>query len=148
MKIFRDGKEYELTLQELIQAHEEVSIGFMATELHNSFGLDKNTAREVARKAFEKYAEGTGKTEYECIEWAYNQYIENFPKESRQVLVSDILWDVDEVDESTLPKEVVLPLDLAKENFESQEEWLYAITNWLSEEYGMAVISFVANDEH
>lgn len=77
MKIFRDGKTYELTFQELIEAHEEVSVGFMATELHDSFGLDKDTAKKVARKAFEKYAEGTGETEYECIEWAYKQYVQD-----------------------------------------------------------------------
>lgn len=76
MKIFRDGKTYELTFQELLEAHEEVTVGFMASELYNSFGLDKETARTVANKAFEKHIEGTGKTEYECIEWAYNQYVQ------------------------------------------------------------------------
>lgn len=76
MRIFRDGKEFELTFHELLEAHEEVVKQFMADTLMGDFNLDEEEAKEIAIKAYERYCEGNGETEYECIEWAYNQYCE------------------------------------------------------------------------
>lgn len=38
--------------------------------------LMKKDSEKLAEAAYEKYAEGDGKTEYECIEWAANHSVE------------------------------------------------------------------------
>lgn len=76
MKIIREGKEFELTYQEMLEAHEQVVKGFMAGTLMDDFGLDRKEAKTFADKAYDRYCEGNGETEYECIEWAYNKYAE------------------------------------------------------------------------
>lgn len=76
MKIIREGKEFELTYQEMLEAHEQVVKGFMAGTLMDDFGLDREEAKTFADKAYDRYCEGNGKTEYECVEWAYDQYKE------------------------------------------------------------------------
>ena len=39
MKIQRDGKEYTLTAEEVMEAHEEFVTSFMAAELENSYDI-------------------------------------------------------------------------------------------------------------
>lgn len=74
MEITRDGKTYTLTTEEVAKAHEEFVISFMENELISSFEIDEKAAKDVAVSAYERYCEGNGETEYECIEWAYNEY--------------------------------------------------------------------------
>lgn len=42
MKIQRDGKEYTLTAEEVMEAHEEFVTSFMAAELENSYDIPHN----------------------------------------------------------------------------------------------------------
>lgn len=44
--------------------------------LESDFGIDEKNSEKLAEAAYEKYAEGDGKTEYECIEWAANHSVE------------------------------------------------------------------------
>lgn len=76
MKITRDGKEYELTFEELTRANQEFVTNFMRDTLESDFGIDEKDSEKLAEAAYEKYAEGDGKTEYECIEWAANHSVE------------------------------------------------------------------------
>lgn len=76
MKITRDGKEYELTFEELTQANQEFVTNFMQETLESDFGIDEKDSGKLAEAAYEKYAGGDGKTEYECIEWAANHSVE------------------------------------------------------------------------
>lgn len=76
MKIKRDGKEYILTTEELFAAHREFVVNFMQETLESDFGIDEKDSEKLAEAAYEKYAEGDGKTEYECIEWAANHSVE------------------------------------------------------------------------
>lgn len=76
MKIKRNGKEYALTTEELFAAHREFVVNFMRDTLESNFGIDEKDSEKLAEAAYEKYAEGDGKTEYECIEWAANHSVE------------------------------------------------------------------------
>lgn len=74
MDIIRDGKTYTLTEKEVAMAHAEFVTAFMEKELINSYDMDEQEAKNVAKSAYDLYCEGDGKTEYECIEQAYNEY--------------------------------------------------------------------------
>ena len=71
MKIIRGDMSFELTLEELYEAHAEFIKLFMKSELMGPYGLDEKTAEEVAERAFDRYCEGNGETQGECIEWAF-----------------------------------------------------------------------------
>lgn len=43
MKIQRDGKEYTLTAEEVMEAHEEFVTSFMAAELEDSYDIPLDT---------------------------------------------------------------------------------------------------------
>lgn len=77
MKIIRDGKEFELTHEEMMEAHDQIVTEFMTNVLIDDFGLDIEEAKDLGEVAYDRYCEGEGETEYECIEWAYNQYVQN-----------------------------------------------------------------------
>ena len=75
MKIVRDGKEYELTYEELAEANAEFVTMFMKSELMERCGIEnEETAAEVAEDAYDRYCEGNGETEGECIDWAYDRW--------------------------------------------------------------------------
>ncbi len=74
MDIIRDGKTYTLTEEEVAMAHAEFVTAFMEKELINSYDMDEQEAKEAAKSAYDLYCEGDGKTEYECIEQACNEY--------------------------------------------------------------------------
>lgn len=80
MKIRRGNREYVLTSSELYEAHKEFVINFMREELNAQYGLPAPYAIEYSEKAYERYSEGNGETEYECIEWAAKQYEEKYGK--------------------------------------------------------------------
>ena len=78
MKIRRGNREYVLTEAELYRAHKEFVTSFMIDRLEVDFGVPKAYAIEYAEKAYERYSEGNGETEYECIEWAAKEYKEKY----------------------------------------------------------------------
>ena len=78
MKIRRGNREYVLTSSELYEAHKEFVINFMREELDAQYDVLAPYAIEYAEKAYERYAEGNGETEYECIEWAAKEYKEKY----------------------------------------------------------------------
>lgn len=49
MKIQRDGKEYTLTAEEVMEAHEEFVTSFMVAELENSYDVPHNI-RKISQK--------------------------------------------------------------------------------------------------
>lgn len=75
MKIKRNGKEYILTAEEIFAAHREFVVNFMRDTLESDFEINEKDSEKLAEAAYEKYAEGNGKTEYECIEWAANHSV-------------------------------------------------------------------------
>ena len=75
--------EFELTTEEISDAHDEHVTNFMKNILIRDFDLDEKTAEEYAVIAYNKYCQGDGKTEYECIEEAYEEYEEELEIESK-----------------------------------------------------------------
>lgn len=71
MKIVRNGQEFKLTEQELQGAHREFVVNFMESELLENFDMNEAESRNIAEAAYDRYCEGNGETEYECIEWTY-----------------------------------------------------------------------------
>ena len=139
MKIIRDGKEIELTYQEMLEAHEQVVKGFMAGTLMGDFGLDREEAKFVAGKAYDRYCEGKDETEYECIEWAYNKYAEH-SEDKTKVIICNIIWN--ETCERPLPSRIIFPKEYARKNFDSDTEQIEAVSEWLEDFYKMKVQSF------
>ena len=89
MKIMRDGKEYELTSEELSAANTEFVTNFMKSELMGRCEIsDEELAEELAEQAYDRYCEGNGETEGECIDWAYYSWLESIRKEGFCCLVS------------------------------------------------------------
>lgn len=89
MKIMRDGKEYELTSEELAAANTEFVTNFMKSELMGRCEIsDEELAEELAEQAYDRYCEGNGETEGECIDWAYYSWLESVRKERFCCLVA------------------------------------------------------------
>lgn len=68
--------ELENTLErERREAHEEFVIDWMKKVLIEDFDIkDEWKARDLAEWAYDRYCDGNGETEYECIEWAYENH--------------------------------------------------------------------------
>ena len=101
MKIVRDGKEYELTSEELAAANTEFVTNFMKSEmmgrceisdeelvtnfmrmtLETDFGVSPEDSQDLAEQAYDRYCEGNGETEGECVDWAYYSWLESTRKE-------------------------------------------------------------------
>lgn len=73
MKITRDRKEIELTAEELEEAHAEFVTNFMRMTLETDFGVSPEDSQDLAEQAYDRYCEGNGETEYECIEAVYSE---------------------------------------------------------------------------
>lgn len=74
MKIRRGNREYVLTEDELYRAHKEFVASFMIDRLEVDFRVPKAYAIEYGEKAYNRYCDGDGETEYECIEWTAKEY--------------------------------------------------------------------------
>lgn len=83
MKIIRNGQEFELTEEELSAAHTEFVVNFFRGEMETSFDIPTSHSLELAQKAYDMYAEGDGKTEYECIECI----VDEFRKQIKKMLI-------------------------------------------------------------
>lgn len=57
MKIQRDGKEYTLTAEEVMEAHEEFVTSFMVAELENSYDVPHKYSKDLAKEAYDMYAD-------------------------------------------------------------------------------------------
>lgn len=82
MKIIRNGKEYELTANELAAANKEFITTFMKSEMLKRYGIsNKKLAGKLAEKAHDKYCEGNGENEGECIDWVYDEWFKSTQEE-------------------------------------------------------------------
>ena len=72
-------KEYESYMRRIKgQMHDDFVMEWMENTLMEDFDIkDKYVARELAERAYERYCGGNGETEYECIEWVYDNYYED-----------------------------------------------------------------------
>ena len=75
MIIERDGKQYELTYEELSEANTEFVTNWMKKKLIEDFDVPEDIADYYAAVAYEYYCREKG-TEYECVELAYDDYCE------------------------------------------------------------------------
>ena len=74
MKIQRDGKEYTLTAEEVMEAHEEFVTSFMAAELEDSYDIPHKYSKDLAKEAYDIYADSGNYSEYDCIERVAEDY--------------------------------------------------------------------------
>ena len=74
MYIEREGKRYELTAEELLEANAEFVTNWMKATLEENFSIPENISQKYAEWAYNRYSEGNGETEYECIELAAKEY--------------------------------------------------------------------------
>ena len=58
-------------------AYKSHVIRFMKNELIETFEMPEQDAEDVAENAYAIYEQGNGQTEYECIEEAYDDWLEN-----------------------------------------------------------------------
>ena len=72
--------EYELYMNRIRgEMHEDFVTEWMKNTLMEDFDIkDEYVAGELADWAYERYCEGNGETEYECIEWAYDNHYEDY----------------------------------------------------------------------
>ena len=86
MKIYRDGKEYELTFSEMIQAHEEYKLDCMIADVQNvnesgtrDIELSEEQIKEVAIQALHNL--GKNDSYYEAywmsVTYTFDDYIDN-----------------------------------------------------------------------
>lgn len=74
MFIERDGKKYELTAKELSDANTEFVTSWMKKTLEEDFDVPEEFSQGYAEWAYDRYSEGNGETEYECVEKAFDEY--------------------------------------------------------------------------
>ena len=86
MKIFRDGKEYELTFSEMMQIHEEYKLDCMIADVQNvvesgtrDIELSEEQIKEVAAQALHNL--GKNDSYYEAywmsVTYTLDDYIDN-----------------------------------------------------------------------
>ena len=88
MKIFRDGKEFELTFSELMSAHEEYELDCMIEDVKSKYAdeehdveLSEDQIREVAIDALHNLGKNDSYFEsyWMSVEYTLNDYINNLP---------------------------------------------------------------------
>lgn len=84
MYIERDGKKYELTAQELSDANTEFVTNWMRETLENDFDVPEDGSQEYAEWAYDRYCEGNGETEYQCVKLAYEEYQKDHAPEKEE----------------------------------------------------------------
>lgn len=92
MKIFRDGKEFELTLSELIQAHEEYELDCMVSDVKSCYAqgdydveLSEDDINEVASFAIHNLSKNDGYFDsyWMSVEYTLDNFINNLLNKSR-----------------------------------------------------------------
>ena len=90
MKIYRDGKEYELTFSEMIQANEEYKLDCMIEDIKEQYEngeynveLTEEQFEEVARLALRTVSKNDSYYEayWMSVEYTLDDYIDNLPVE-------------------------------------------------------------------
>lgn len=88
MKIYRDGKEYELTFSELMSAHEEYELDCMIEDVKNQYerdgydvGLTDEQIKEVASLALHNLGKNDSYFEsyWMSVEYTLGDYINSLP---------------------------------------------------------------------
>lgn len=72
---------------DISKAHREKVVNFMESTLREDFELedtDDFCVRDLAEEAYDKYCEGNGFTEYECVEAVYDEYLERERQEREE----------------------------------------------------------------
>lgn len=64
----------KLTSQELSDVNTEFVANWMREILENDFNVPEDESQKYAEWAYEKYCEGNGETQYQCVELAYEEY--------------------------------------------------------------------------
>lgn len=88
MKIFRDGKEFELTFSELLSAHKEYEFDCMVEDVKSQYeqgeydvNLSEEQIKEVADYALRTLNKNEGYYEsyWMTVEYTLDDYINNLP---------------------------------------------------------------------
>lgn len=90
MKIIRDGKEYELTFSEMMQAHEEYELDCMIEDVRGVYeqgdcnvDLSEEQIKEIAREALRTLSKNDSYYEayWLSVEYTFDNYIDKLPAE-------------------------------------------------------------------
>jgi hypothetical protein len=93
MKIFRDGKEFELTFSELMSAHEEYELDCMIADVKSKYedeeqvvALSDDQIREIAIDALHNLGKNDSYFEsyWMSVEYTLNDYINNLPVDEEE----------------------------------------------------------------
>ena len=93
MKIYRDGKEYELTFSEMIQAHEEYEFDCMVEDVKSQYKqgeydveLTEEQIKEVAMFAVHNLGKNDSYFEayWMSVECTLDDYIDNLPTDEEE----------------------------------------------------------------
>lgn len=85
MKIIRDGKEFELTFQEIIQAHQEYEFGCMVEDIKDAYEqgeyeveLSEKQIQEIASYALHRLNKNDNYFEayWDSVNYTLEQYID------------------------------------------------------------------------
>lgn len=109
MKIQRDGKEYTLTAEEVMEAHEEFVTSFMAAELEDSYDIPHKYSKDLAKEAYDIYADSGNYSEYDCIE----RVAEDYQDRCKEPTVTIIWSECNDFEDGE-----VIPLSEANKRFE------------------------------
>lgn len=74
MKIIRGNKEFELTADEVFEAHKEFVTSFMSNELIENHGVPEADADSWGTIAYDLYCDREGYTEQDAISEAADEY--------------------------------------------------------------------------
>ena len=91
MKIFRDGKEYELTFSEMIQANEEYKLDCMIEDVRGKLEnydveLSEEQIKEIAQSALHNISKNDSYFEayWMSVEYTLDDYIDNLPVDEEE----------------------------------------------------------------
>ena len=92
MKIYRDGKEYELTFSEMIQAHEEWELDCMVSDIktllegREEVKLSEEEIGAVASFALHNLSKNDSYFEayWMSVEYTLDNYIDNLPVDEEE----------------------------------------------------------------
>ena len=93
MKIYRDGKEFELTFSEMIQAHEEYELDCMIEDVRSKYEegeydveLSEDDISEVASFALHNLGKNDSYFEsyWMSVEYTLGDYINNLPVDEEE----------------------------------------------------------------
>lgn len=93
MKIYRDGKEYELTFSEMIQANEEYELDCMIEDVKNCYqqgeydvDLSEDDISEIASFALHNLSKNDSYFEayWMSVQYTLDNYIDNLPVDDEE----------------------------------------------------------------